>query len=151
MANFFSSALSLILVFRKSDNLIYTILRKITIHKLHIEKSIILDPGANRWFTVMRSEGRSVTWGGGLCFCPDFDFKKVKKKTTKNEYSSHNVSILWSLKNLFCISSNLLKSMSSPRSTSLPWVCPGPTGGLKRPQTPCAKTLQNDPATPLTL
>ena len=65
---------------------------------------------------------------------------KFTWKRSKNEYSPHNVSVLSALKKLFCMSSNLPNSISlrraSPPGPPIPGPYPGPTSGLRRPQTP---------------
>ena len=47
-------------------------------------------------------------------------YPDIIKLATKLEYSPHNANILWTLKKLFCMSSNLLKSMSFRRESPFP-------------------------------
>ena len=69
-------------------------------------------------------------------------YPDIIKLATKLEYSSHNASILWTLKNYFCMSSYLLKSTSFRRGSPLPET---------RRIGVILRTFQIGPATPLTL
>ena len=83
-----------------------------------------------------RSSSGYLYWIENQYVMVNIYLKKVKKKS---EYSLHDASILWTLKSYFVWTSNLLKSMSFRGLCPLEpltRLCPGPTRGLKRPQTP---------------
>ena len=116
--------------FQQLPDIIYGISRQLKMSKLKNENKLIY-LCLSLHLEIYIGLKINISWWTGTCTW------KSKKKT---KCSTHNVSIQWALKKIFCMLSNLIKSMNfqgAPPPHPLPWGLPlNNWGPYKQPLDP---------------